>query len=152
MKTTIKLCIGSFLMLSLFTTSINAVGSAKFSFNFNGALLEGDVNGIYYEIGHDNAKVYVNGSWHLSRDYTVVPQSATCKIALRRGRWGTDEAFGLQSIGTVLVESGDTESPSVDIDLGWTAGIASDEYYLVTSCNSGSGATYKVGEGDVYWF
>lgn len=146
MKKIISLCIGSVLMLSVFTISVNAA-SKNFSFYFDGAILNGDVNGVFYEIGNDKVRVNAKGNWHLRRDKTIGSQSATCSISLRRVTFWTDEDFGSRSIGTVSIANGYSSGSYKNFDVSWTSGVASDEYYLVTTCGSVSSGTYKEGSG-----
>lgn len=150
MKKILSLCFGCMLLLSLFTFSVSAA-SKNFSFNFNGAYVEGDTNGIFYNITHNKASVRANGNWRLKRNYWQGSQSATCSIALKKSVWGTDTNYGYKSIGTVSVENGSYEGRSQSFNISWTAGDASSKYYLTTSCSSASGDAYKVGSGTLSW-
>lgn len=150
MKKIINLCIGGILMLSLFTIGVNAA-SSNFSFYFNGAYVEGDVNGVYYDIGGDDLTVTATGKWFLTRGNTLGSQEATCGISLKRSTFWTDADYGYESIGTTSILNGYYQGPSVSFNISWDAGAASDEYYLVTSCGVGSGDTYKSGSGTLSW-
>lgn len=62
MKKIFSLCFGCVLMLSLFTIGVSAA-SMNFSFYFNGAIVEGDENGVFHNITRNKAAVNVSGSY-----------------------------------------------------------------------------------------
>lgn len=150
MKKIFSLCFGCVLMISLFTIGVSAA-SSNFSFYFNGAYVEGDENGVFYNITYNKAAVNASGNWHLRRANATGAQTAKCSISLRKSVWGLDDNYGDISIGSASVSNGYYQGPSESFDVSWTAGNASSKYYLVTACTSASGNTYKEGSGKLSW-
>lgn len=83
MKKIFSLCFGCVLMISLFTIGVSAA-SSNFSFYFNGAYVEGDENGVFYNITYNKAAVNASGNWHLRRANATGAQTAKCSISLRK--------------------------------------------------------------------